>query len=180
MYNGRERKLNRAKSIDYSLPGFYYLTFLTKNRLEWFGEIKNNKMVLNEWGKIVCRQLLWLEQQYDHVRLDEWIIMPNHVHVIVEILHASNPTPVRNGRDRSLQAWGDRDRRVQEKKRKPIPELIGALKTTSSKWIHRNGLFEFKWHKSYHDRVLRSQSELEHARWYIRTNPGRWHRDRNN
>ncbi|MBT5337767.1 transposase [Candidatus Falkowbacteria bacterium] len=164
MYTGPDRKLNRAKFIDYSLAGFYYLTICTNNRIEWFGNVVNDKMVLNESGVITRQQLFWLTKQYEHVNLDEWIIMPNHVHVIIRIVD-----DVGTGRDRSLP-----------RKTKPIPGIIGAFKTTSSKFIHQNGLSEFRWQKSYYDRVLRNQSELDHSRWYIRTNPERWHHDRNN
>jgi len=157
-----ERRLNRANFIDYSLPGFYNLTICTKDKMHWFGHVVNGKMVLSPWGNIAHEQLLWLEKQFQHIRLDGFVVMPNHVHVIVEIRR----DVVGNGRDRSLQ--------------KPIPELMGAFKTTSSKIIHQRGLPGFRWQKSYYDRLLRTDDELEHARWYIRTNPERWYRDRNN
>jgi REP element-mobilizing transposase RayT len=83
-------------------------------------------MALNEYGKIVKQQWLWLKDNFDYVGLDEFVDMSNHVHGIVVV------NPVGNGRDRSLQI-------------KPLPGLIGAFKTTSSKLIHQSGNLNFSW-----------------------------------
>ena len=56
---------------------------------------------------------------------------------------------------------------------KPIPELIGAFKTTSSKLIHKAGLKQFKWHKSYYDHIIRDEIALYNIRKYIIENPVR-------
>jgi putative transposase len=57
---------------------------------------------------------------------------------------------------------------------KPIPELVGAFKTTSSKKTHQAGCKEFKWQKSYHDRIIRDNEELLKIKSYIQNNPIRW------
>ncbi|EKD79111.1 MAG: hypothetical protein ACD_41C00166G0001, partial [uncultured bacterium] len=53
--------------------------------VEWFGDVADGQMVLNECGEIVKQQLLWLPHQYPYIQLDEWVVMPNHVHVIIQI-----------------------------------------------------------------------------------------------
>ncbi len=169
-----------------------------------FGEIVDNEMRLNELGGIVTQQLLWLQDNFAYVRVDEWVVMPNHVHVIIEInynfnddktgyadngkilgkdihlvgnankgLIFENIVTVGNGRDRSLPTTG-------VVKIKPLFDIIGAFKTTSSKLIHRIGHDEFKWQKSFHDRVIRDENELSRIREYIFCNPGKWAEDRNN
>ncbi|PZM83690.1 MAG: hypothetical protein DKM50_02080 [Candidatus Margulisiibacteriota bacterium] len=70
---------------------------------------------------------------------------------------------VGNGRDRSLQ-----------NKIKPLPELMGAFKTTSSKLIRQNIDPSFSWQKSYHDRIIRNDDELNRIRMYIRNNPANY------
>ena len=70
-----------------------------------------------------------------------------------------------NGRDRSLH------------KIKPIPELIGAYKTTVSKLIHLSGDVSFKWQKSYHDHIIRNRVSLNRIKNYIETNPEKWDSD---
>jgi len=129
------RKLNRLKEYDYSQTGFYFVTICTKNRIHYFGEINNGQIILNRIGEIVNRQWLWLAQQYPFVRLDQHIVMPNHVHGILIL----DGELVGNGRDRSPP---DSE---SNQKIKSLSELIGAFKTTSSKLIHESGLLEFKW-----------------------------------
>ncbi|OGY86501.1 MAG: hypothetical protein A2319_01920 [Candidatus Kerfeldbacteria bacterium RIFOXYB2_FULL_38_14] len=125
-----------------------------------FGEVENGEMVLNVYGEIVKKQLLWLEKRYPYVELDQYIIMPNHVHVIVNI------TDVGTGRDLSLPKS-----LRKTKKTKPIPELIGAFKTTSSKKIHQHGLTYFQWQRSYYDHIIRNDADLQRIRKYIKNNP---------
>lgn len=79
------RRSTRLSEYDYSQPGMYFLTLPTKNREYLFGEIKNGKMVLNNYGKIAQKWWQDLENKYPIIRLDEFIIMPNHLHGIVEI-----------------------------------------------------------------------------------------------
>jgi REP element-mobilizing transposase RayT len=89
--------------------------------------------------------------------------MPNHCHGILII-----DPDVGNGRNRSLP------------KIKPLFELIGAFKTTSSKKIHEAGLREFKWQKSFYDHVIRNDKSLYRIRKYIINNPLKWEYDQEN
>ncbi|HRZ95020.1 MAG TPA: glucose-6-phosphate dehydrogenase [Candidatus Moranbacteria bacterium] len=82
----KNRKLNRLNSYDYSQQGMYFITICTKNREEFFGEIKNTEMVLNDVGKIILKNLNNVSNYSPSVFLDENIIMPNHVHLIIEII----------------------------------------------------------------------------------------------
>ena len=94
------RKPNRLKGYDYSQNNFYFITSCVENRICFFGkivpvrtasdlsvqcEITNGEMVLNEYGKIAEQQWYWLGEQYPYVILHEFVVMPNHVHGIIEI-----------------------------------------------------------------------------------------------
>ena len=152
--NLKERKLNRLAGFDYSTGGYYFVTICTKNRINYFGNVVAGEMILHTYGQIVEHQWTWLQKQYKYVELDEYVIMPNHIHGIVIIDHA-----VGNSRDCSLQ-----------KKIKPLPELIGAFKTTSSKLIHQVGLNKFEWQKSFYDHIIRNEISLFNVRKYIKDN----------
>jgi len=186
MYFGKDRKLNRWTGYDYTMPGQYFVTICTQNRICHFGEVADGKMVLNDLGEIVKQQWLWLAEHFNYIKLDEWQIMPNHFHGIVEIINENyydqvsaglifeDKHSVGNGRDRSLH-------NPNNSKIKPLPEIIGAFKTTSSKLIHRKQKdLTFTWQKSFHDRVIRNEEELINIRYYIQQNPVRWHEDENN
>ena len=162
MNNHKDRKKTRLAGYDYAQDGHYFITICSKNREEFFGKIVNGRMALNELGMIVENQWLWLAGQYDYVRLDEYVIMPNHVHGILVI---DNCWPVGTGRDLSLPSVG---------KTKSVSELIGAFKTTSSKLIHLNGLEYFFWQRSFYDHIIRNESALNNIREYIANNPLNW------
>ena len=155
------------------------------NRIHSFGKIENKSMRLSANGIIAQEQWNWLAGQYPYIQLISFVIMPNHIHGIIFIdvnyyndLYGFNI--VGNGRglivgnDDSLQTD---DRYQSVHKIKPIPELIGAYKTTVSKRIHLSGDASFKWQKSYHDHIIRNRSSLNRIKNYIETNPEKWDSD---
>jgi len=186
--NLRERKLLRLAGYDYAAPGAYFITICVHGRNNEFGIVAGEMMELNEYGSIIEQQWKWLFDQYDYLQIDEYCVMPNHFHGIIWITApVGDRVSVGNGRDRSLRDRSQRDRSQRDRsqrdrsqrdiKIKPIPELIGAFKTTSSKLIHRAGNEQFKWQKSYYDVIIRDNESLQRIREYIRDNPKHWAMD---
>lgn len=81
----KERKRNRKKGFDYTSDGIYFLTICCKDRINYLGKINNRKMELNEFGNIVNGQIEWMEHQYPYFIIHNYIIMPNHLHILAEI-----------------------------------------------------------------------------------------------
>ncbi len=79
------RVSTRLKGYDYSQPGIYFVTVCTQLRLCLFGDVVNRKMILNDAGKMIRRIWNDLPNRFDFIRLDEYIVMPNHFHGIIEI-----------------------------------------------------------------------------------------------
>jgi putative transposase len=104
-------------NFDYSSNNLYFVTSCTYDSIHYFGEIKNGKMHLNEIGDISLRQWEWLTEQYPYIKSHAFVVMPNHIHGILEI---------------------NRDFIVRTKITS-ISELMGAYKTTTSKKIHMAG-----------------------------------------
>ena len=75
----------RLKDWDYSTPCWYYITVCTKDKKHWFGEVKNGKMILNKRGKIAEEMWNAITNHYNSITLDNFIIMPNHIHGIIII-----------------------------------------------------------------------------------------------
>lgn len=176
----KERKSIRLKNYDYSQPGYYYITICVHPDLPWnniFGKINNGKMVLNEYGEIFSKQWLWIAERYKHILLDKWVIMPDHFHAIVNIVHPeSNNFIVGTGRDLSLRCNnpGQKNNKPPTRKNKPLSQIIGAFKTTSSKMIHMIGNNNFTWQRSYYDHIIRDIDSLTRIRKYIINNPVNW------
>ena len=169
MKNISNRKPTRHSVYDYTMDGCYFVTTCTQNKQNIFGYIKNGDIILNHYGKIVKQQWLWLEKQYPYVLLDEFAVMPNHFHGLLEINTYDNN--VGTGRDLSLPS---------NIKIKSLSELIGAFKTTSSKLIHQAGLSDFTWQRSFYDHIIRNEKSLDQIRNYVTYNAFNWNSDRNN
>lgn len=114
-------------------------------------------MRLNKYGNIVKNQIIWLENQYSYVEIHNYVVMPNHIHLILEI----DSKKVKDG----------------EVKIKSVSSLIGALKTTSSKKIHEIGFLGFSWQRSFHDHIIRNEKAYQNIANYIDLNPYKWSAD---
>ena len=169
----------RLKGYNYAQGGFYFVTICTKNRIEYFGDIKNGEMILNKYGQAAEKQWQWLADQYSYVKLDDCVVMPNHVHGILVIDSPNVVNAVGTGRDAASVGTG-RDLSLQLIHIKSLSDLMGAFKTTSSKLIHQSGFVDFAWQRSFYDHIIRTEKSLDKIRRYIYYNPAKWELDRNN
>jgi REP element-mobilizing transposase RayT len=80
------RKSIRLKGYDYSSPGYYFITICTQNRVCLFGKIINGQMQLNDAGKMIDLQWKILPNKFNNIRIDEYSVMPNHFHSILQIV----------------------------------------------------------------------------------------------
>ncbi len=75
----------RMKEYDYSQPGDYLVTVCTKQNVHLMGEFKDSSLVLNKYGVIIETWLKNITAKYSNVRIDKYVLMPNHVHAIISI-----------------------------------------------------------------------------------------------
>jgi putative transposase len=172
MRPAHRRRSIRLPGYDYSQPGACFVTVCTRDRECLFGEVEAGQVRLNEAGCAVAGTWIWLGRQYPYVELDEWVVMPNHLHGIL-IIHA-NPTD-EPGRGGSRTA-------PTLPKRKPLGRLIGAFKMVSSKRINelRGRPGAAIWQRNYYEHVIRDEEDLRRIREYIAHNPPSWEIDEEN
>ena len=91
--SSHHRRSIRLKGYDYSQEGLYFITLCTQNRACLFGKIENGKMSLNDAGQIANECWLNIPNHFPNVILHEFIIMPNHVHGIIQLVGANNYSP---------------------------------------------------------------------------------------
>jgi REP element-mobilizing transposase RayT len=84
------RKPNRLQYFDYSNGGWYFFTICTFNHKNYFGKIVNGKMILNTCGKIVYNCWKNIAELHQHIELDYFVIMPNHIHGIIIINYVAD------------------------------------------------------------------------------------------
>ncbi len=173
------RRSIRLPGYDYSQPGAYFVTLCVQHRLCLFGEVEDGLMVLSESGRIV--QSVWddLPRHYPNIRLDAFVVMPNHIHGIISIVDTSAPDANRHRRGLINQTPTPDDRWISMRTEgDPLGKIVRAFKARGTRRIRLNGCPEFAWQRNYFERVLRNEHELDLARQYIRDNPLRWHLDR--
>lgn len=163
-----DRKLNRLSGYDYSQPGWYFITICTWQKIHWFGHVQHNRMCVNQFGAMIYNYWHTIPNHFDSVSLDTFIIMPNHIHGIIRI-HNS----VRNGHGRSLHDKNNVPMQYKSDRiTMTIPTIINGFKSSVTRVMrNQNHEYEFRWQKSYHDRIIRSERELQNVRKYILENP---------
>ena len=174
----KHRKLSRLKDYDYSSEGMYFVTICTHERRCLFGDIKEGEIVLNDagWAAVQC----WndIPKHFPHTRLDEFIVMPNHVHGILclgaDHVGANNYSPLQS----KLSVQLVRPRGTS----KTIGSMIRGFKIGVTKWIRQNKNMDLHnvWQRNYYDHIIRNDSDLNHIRKYIADNPLKWAMDKNN
>ena len=168
------RRSIRLKKWDYSSDGWYFVTICTKNMECVFGEIKNGIMGLSDIGCITNEQWVKTAKLRQNVRLDEFVVIPNHVHGIIII----NKPPVETRHGASLHGWN-------ENKFGPLPpnslqSIINHYKGAVKRWCNKNGYKNFQWQSRFYDHIIRNEKSLKYIREYIYYNPHKWESDRNN
>lgn len=163
-----DRKQNRLPFYDYSQNGAYFVTICTKDRSYILGEVVRGgvldapQMILSEYGAIVDETIKEINNTYTHLQIDKYAIMPNHIHMIVIICtddRGTSGTPsLTNGSKSHANA--------------KIPMLVSTLKRFTNK---KCGIS--LWHRSFHDHIIRDESDYQRIWQYIDTNPEKWECD---
>lgn len=171
LYKNKYRiESNRLSNWDYSSAGYYFITICTYNREALFGYVSDGMMVLNEYGNVVQDEWLKSTKIRKEIELDEFIVMPNHLHGILLIKNNDNAIVETNGR-LSL--------RQSSMKPKSVSSFIAGFKSITTKRINtlRDARGNPVWQRNYHDRIIRNENELNNIRKYICDNPLNWEKD---
>lgn len=164
----RRRKLNRGKDFNYDQNGWYFITICTKDKINYFGEIKSDKILLSEIGKITLWCWKEIPKHFENIELDEFMIMPDHIHGIIKINNTFLKS-VGNADLRSLQNKENNRTKMQ------LSLIIHGFKSSVTRMVHKNFIFE--WQKSYYDRIIRNEKEYLAIKQYIKDNPKNWNKD---
>ena len=154
-----QRKPNRLKNYDYSRFGTYFITICTQNRVPILSnivvgdgdlDIPSTHIQLSDVGKIVDAYIQKISHQYPHINVDQYIIMPDHIHMILTITQQANNTT--------------------------ISTVIGWFKYQTTKQINilYDTLGQRIWQRSYHDHIVRNEQDYQNIAQYIQNNPLKW------
>ena len=171
------RRSIRLPGWDYTRPGAYFVTLCTQDRTHLFGRILDGVMQLSEWGETALRCWQAIPHHFSNTALDEFVIMPNHVHGILWIVNdvgARHAVPLRE--QFGIPAPGS------------IPTVIRSYKSAVTRGINemRGTAGAGVWQRNYWEHIIRDDVGARHAvplesiRNYIINNPLQWHLDREN
>lgn len=168
------RRSIRLKGYDYSQAGVYFVTICTKNRDHYLGNIARDKMGLSRIGRIIGQFWIAIPDHFNNAHLDEYIIMPNHLHGIITIdlnCRGEVSSPKIQGRG-TLPLQG----------KQSLGDIIGYFKYQSTKYVNEILQSPGKtiWQRNYYEHVIRNEDELNRIREYIQWNPLKWQFDREN
>jgi REP element-mobilizing transposase RayT len=167
-----DRRSIRLPHYDYGQPGAYFITTCTQGRVCLFGDVVQGQTTLNAYGRIVAEEWHRTERIRDHVALDAFVVMPNHVHGIIGITHRSDR---RRGESKFAPTRGFKS------PSQTLGAIVRGFKGATTRRINRlrGTPGEPVWQRNYYEHTVRGRRDLERIRRYIRQNPVRWCRDRN-
>jgi REP element-mobilizing transposase RayT len=179
------RRSIRLKGYDYAQEGLYFITLCCQDRLHLFGNITNSIMCINPIGAIVETEWLNTANIRDNIVLHEHIIMPNHLHGIIEITKNKTIKEDNKGFSSPTQTIGSI---IRGYKIATIKQIKDYIKDTSKD--DRKGELQFAptaltiinldyriWQRNYYEHIIKDEKAYHNISNYIIHNPSKWEDD---
>lgn len=150
-----KRKRNRLSGYDYSDDGLYFVTICTQERENLFGEVVDQKMKLNDVGRMIENMWVKLPFKFPRLELEEYVVMPDHFHGIIIVNGREDPAPT-------------------------LGQIIAYFKYQTTKQYNSVGAGSSRpqikklWQRNYYEHIIRDEDDLDRIRYYIQQNPTNW------
>ncbi|MBI3159704.1 MAG: transposase [Chloroflexi bacterium] len=168
------RKSLRLNDFDYTSANAYFVTACAQGRAALFSRVVDGLVEVSAAGEIV--QTVWeeLPQYYPNIELDEFVVMPNHVHGILWIVEPKGSVANDVGAQHAAPL-----RTMPKLTPGSLGAIVRSLKSACTKRINEmNGVTCVRiWQRSYYDHIIRNDDDLYNTRRYIRENPLKWELD---
>lgn len=196
------RRSIRLPGYDYSEVGWYFVTICTQNREPFFGKIINEVMILNEFGQIAFNQWRKIPDRFKNVELGQFVVMPNHIHGIIEIHDTTSVggvfIPVQDdvtvgaglvpALEDEINNAGAGQSRMENGQPQGLPlqvtlgDIVGAYKSLVANECLKNvklknETMEQLWQRNFYEHIINSDEEYEMIAAYIESNPMNWERN---
>ena len=178
LFEGKYRiKSSRATWWNYN-EGLYFITICTADRKHFFGEIKDAAMIYTKIGEYTQQCICQMEQLHSTVIIPFFVVMPNHVHMIISI----EPDDEYKDKPQNVETpycdVSTKNTKMQEIANHcgTLAHLITQFKAAVTKYAKQNEIV-FRWQSRFHDRIIRNQNELCKIADYIQNNVYKWNAD---
>ncbi len=187
----------RCRNWDYASSGAYFVTVCTADRNHWFGHVDKGKMILNVAGNLLHDILNEMPEHFSFVKLDAFVIMPNHIHCIILINNGDDADAI-NGNDRDAINRVSIGTDIRTGTDETTNEIGGGITGNHNPMFHNNlsrivrwfkgrATFEIKksipafaWQPRFHDHIIRNEISYKRIKQYIYNNPKNWNVDKTN
>mgnify|MGYP003393085948 CR=1 FL=1 len=170
-YHNKYRvKSTRLRSWDYASAGYYFITICVRDQINYFGRLMGGIVELSDIGRITQECWKNIPVHFPHAVLDEFVVMPNHVHGIIVIsidhnVETQNFASLRNNK------FGPQSMN--------LGSIIRGFKIGVKKWVTMNSI-DFQWQPGFYEHIIRDEKSLQNIRQYIIENPLKWEFDLEN
>ena len=168
------RRSIRLKDYDYSQEGAYFVTICAYGKKCIFGDVIDYRVELSPIGQIVSKFWFEIPKHFGSVYLDEFVVMPSHIHGIVMI------TGKRRGVKFNAPTRDDDYYSRISPRKDTLSVIVRTYKSAVSSWCRKNGCEDFHWQRNYYEHVIRSDDDLVQIREYIANNAVKWDLDNEN
>jgi REP element-mobilizing transposase RayT len=153
-------------------------------------------MILSEIGQIASKFWLGIPDHFPHVKLDEFVIMPNHIHGLLILdyslvgthfvgtrhgvsLQSSSNDNVGSchGMTLSIQKSNQNINQFSKPLKNSVSVIINQYKSSVKRWCNKNGFMHFQWQSRFHDQIVHSENSIDNIREYMLNNPRYWIKD---
>ena len=166
-----KRKQNRLQNFDYSTNGAYFITICTHNKECILSNIVGEglcalpKINLNPIGEEIEKSINYINDYYDNIKIVKHIIMPNHIHLLIEINNRTGEHGDSPNKEMFDFTGGHGD--------PPLQSIVGQLKSYTT---HKYG--KQLWQRSYYDHIIRNEEDYLNVWEYINNNAKKWTEDK--
>jgi REP element-mobilizing transposase RayT len=164
----------RLKSWDYRNPGYYFVTICIQGKKCLLGSIAGEKFQISSLGSMVENFWQQIPKQFHGVEIDDFIIMPNHVHGIIVISDSPDSSV---SKPKGSGITGEKNPMIFSG---GLSQIIRWFKGRTTFEIRKTLLSEFSWQPRFYEQVIRNDKALDEIRTYILENPIKWENDENN
>jgi REP element-mobilizing transposase RayT len=186
------RRSIRLPSYDYAQAGYYFVTIATYRRLHLFGKIVDGRMIPNIAGEMIERMWQAIEHDFPHVALGKYVLMPNHIHGIIQIKNPVGAESISALAKDARRAPIDQKpntttapKRADIESASTLSRIIQSFKRHSTlqyiQMVKNNTLPPFNkriWQRNFYEHVIRNDTDYARIAEYTTNNPLTWENDR--
>jgi putative transposase len=166
----KNRKHIRLSDWDYSSSGIYFITICCQDKKPFFGKIDNNGIIYSQIGLIASQYWLEIPKHFPHVKIDEYIVMPNHIHGIL-ILNDPYVVWSCHGMTIPSKQINNQKNRFAKPIKNSVSVIINQYKSSVKRWCIQNGFNNFQWQTRFYDHICNNENSINRIRKYIQNNP---------